>query len=74
MGGTKAQAFIRLGQRAYKEGEHNWPPIINLHEAEGYTFAKGRAELTPSFEQKLKSNIIPGLLELTRRYCAFQGL
>src|SRR6266849_4193743 len=68
MGGTKAQAFIALGQRAYREGEHNWPPIINLHEAQGYTFAKGKAELTPSFEQKLKSNIIPELLELTRRY------
>jgi len=68
MGGAKAQAFIALGQRAYREGEHSWPPIINLHEAQGYTFAKGRAELTPSFEQKLTTNIIPELLDLTRRY------
>jgi len=43
-------------------------PIINLHEAEGYTFEKGKAELTPSFEQKLKSTIIPQLAQLTDRY------
>jgi hypothetical protein len=68
MDATKVEAWIALGQRANKEGEHDWPPIINLHEAQGYAFAKGKAELTPSFEQKLKSDIIPQLLDLTRRY------
>ena len=43
-------------------------PIINLHEADGYTFARGKAELTPSFEGKLKGEIIPALLALTQQY------
>ena len=56
--------LIALGLR----GRHDWPPIISLREAEGYRFATGRAELTPAFEQNLKSVIIPKLLTETQKY------
>jgi flagellar motor protein MotB len=36
---------------------HDWPPIINLSEAGGYYFPVGSAELSPSFELKLKVKI-----------------
>jgi outer membrane protein OmpA-like peptidoglycan-associated protein len=55
---------IALGLR----GRHDWPPIISLREAEGYRFATGRAELTPAFEQNLKTVIIPKLLTETQKY------
>lgn len=51
-----------------KDATHDWPPIINLHEADGYFFEKGSAELKPLFEGKLKSIIIPELVQLTQRY------
>jgi outer membrane protein OmpA-like peptidoglycan-associated protein len=64
----KVAEWIELGQRMQREGEHDWPPVINLHEAEGYTFATGRADLTPIFEQKLKTIMIPKLVELIDQY------
>jgi hypothetical protein len=60
--------LIGLGQKAQKEGSHDWPPIINLHEADGYNFEKGSAELTAVFEGRLKSIIIPELVQLTQQY------
>jgi outer membrane protein OmpA-like peptidoglycan-associated protein len=65
---TKITVWIELGKQAQKTGEHDWPPIINLRETEGFTFATGRADLTPSFERRLKSEIVPQLLEFTARY------
>lgn len=64
----KVGRWIKLGKQVEAKGEHDWPPIINLREAEGYTFTRNRADLTPSFEEKLRSAIIPQLLELTARY------
>jgi flagellar motor protein MotB len=64
----KIQEWLVAGKQAGNTGEHDWPPIINLHETDGYTFAKGRADLTPSFEQKLKREIIPELLVDTRKF------
>jgi outer membrane protein OmpA-like peptidoglycan-associated protein len=49
-------------------GEHNWPPIISLSEADGYFFATGKAELSPGFERTLQAKIIPMLLELAAKY------
>jgi outer membrane protein OmpA-like peptidoglycan-associated protein len=49
-------------------GEHNWPPIITLSEADGYFFATGKAELAPDFERKLREEIIPLLNNLAKKY------
>jgi len=43
---------------------HNWPPIINLSEADGYFFAAGSAELTPGFAAALRGAVIDRLLQI----------
>ena len=65
---AKVEEWIAVGRQSQKEGEHDWPPIISLHEADGYTFAKGKADLSPSFEAKLKGEIIPKLVALTQKF------
>ncbi|WP_413992424.1 hypothetical protein ACMDCR_10205 [Labrys okinawensis] len=49
-------------------GEHDWPPIINLSEASGYSFAVGKADLTPSFQSKLKTSVIDQVADIVSRY------
>jgi flagellar motor protein MotB len=46
---------------------HAWPPIINLSEADEYTFKTGSAELTPSFEERLRS-LGPQIADIAARY------
>lgn len=43
-------------------GEHSWPPIIRLREADGEFFAVGRAEVSDGFGQKIKRDVIPTLV------------
>jgi hypothetical protein len=62
--------LIETGKEAERNGEHNWPPIINLSEAKGYFFASGHAELTDVFEQNLRDVIVPELLRLLVQYRA----
>ncbi len=47
---------------------HNWPPIINLSEADGYFFATRSAELRPDFEFKLRSAIVDRLIDIATSY------
>ena len=49
-------------------GEHDWPPIIRLSEADGYYFKLGSAELTPEFEQKLRDVVIPELVSIVEKF------
>lgn len=51
-----------------KSGGHQWPPIISLSEAGGYSFAVGSATLTPQFRDKIKGLVIERLLETARQY------
>jgi flagellar motor protein MotB len=65
-------ALIERGLAAEREGDrkdgHNWPPIINLSEAEGYFFATRRAELTADFETKLRTTVVDRLLEIAKTF------
>jgi len=54
----------RIQEVLRSRGEHNWPPIIRLREADGEFFALGRAELTDGFAQKIKREVIPELLKV----------
>ena len=38
---------------------NRWPPVFDLSEARGYSFASGRSELSLSFQRQLKRRIIP---------------
>lgn len=50
------------------KGQHDWPPIITLSDADGYNFNTGSAELSPAFEKRLKEEIIPRLTRLTKQH------
>jgi flagellar motor protein MotB len=60
--------LIERGLAAEKKGEHDWPPIINLSDAKGYSFEKGKAEPSAKFETELRTAIVPQLLDLAQRY------
>jgi outer membrane protein OmpA-like peptidoglycan-associated protein len=47
---------------------HNWPPIINLSEADGYFFAVGSAQLTPSFAAELRGGVTDRLLQIAGQF------
>lgn len=46
------------------------PPIIFLSEADGFSFASGSSEISPAFAEKLRVEVAPRLVELTRAYSA----
>lgn len=47
---------------------HEWPPIINLSEADKYSFRSGSAELSESFKQMLVDNIAPQIAGRATQY------
>jgi outer membrane protein OmpA-like peptidoglycan-associated protein len=47
---------------------HEWPPIINLSEADSYFFRSGSAELSPSFEEMLTANIAQQIADTASQY------
>lgn len=61
---SNAAANVRAG----KLGDHNWPPIISLSEADGYYFQVGRAELSPPFREKLGGDIVGLLKDMIQQY------
>lgn len=46
------------------------PPIIFLSEADGYSFASGSSQISAAFARKLRADVAPRLVELTRIYRA----
>jgi flagellar motor protein MotB len=49
-------------------GQHDWPPIINLSEADGYYFATGSADLTLDFEMALHTVVVARLLQIAESF------
>lgn len=41
----------------HNKSEHNWPPIITITEAQGYSFPTGSAAISLSFEELLRTKI-----------------
>lgn len=60
-----ASAAVRT--ESPRTGKHDWPPIINLSEAEGYYFETGSAELPPKFQAKL-SAVVEQLQKIVKDY------
>jgi outer membrane protein OmpA-like peptidoglycan-associated protein len=50
------------------QGEHNWPPIIRLREADQEFFAVGKAEITEGFARKIRQEVVPTLRKLLAEY------
>jgi outer membrane protein OmpA-like peptidoglycan-associated protein len=64
----RVRGLIEKGLASEKKGEHDWPPIINVSDAKDCFFETGKAELTPCFETRLRTAIVPQLLSLAERY------
>lgn len=60
--------LLKIGAEVKAKGEHNWPPIIRLSEADGYYFKTGSAELGEGFSRKLQTDIIPTLIRYVKEY------
>lgn len=53
-----------------EEPGHTWPPIIRLEEADGYSFPTGRNWISPEFAGKLRSEVLPQILQYAAEYDA----
>lgn len=53
-----------------EEPGHTWPPIIRLGEADGYSFPTGRNWISPEFAGKLRSEVLPQILQYADEYDA----
>lgn len=60
--------IIQKGLQAQSQVGHQWPPIIDLSEANGYYFKTGSAELSPKFHAELATKIPERITELIRQY------
>jgi flagellar motor protein MotB len=71
--GTPLSDLARLaaagrGSLGEGRGEHNWPPIISLSEAKGYSFAVGSAELSADFTRALRGEIAEQVASIVKSY------
>jgi flagellar motor protein MotB len=60
------KALIQKGLDAI--AGHQWPPIINLSEANGHYFKTGSAELAPDFRLELMTNVPERIIALIKQY------
>ncbi len=65
---VRAAEVGALAVAGSKTEGHKWPPIINLSEAGGYSFAVGSASLTPQFLDKIRGPVIERLIDIASRY------
>jgi flagellar motor protein MotB len=59
---------IQRGLAGTQTGGHQWPPIITLSEAGGYSFKSGSAELAPGFHDALLNKTPNEILEYIKKY------
>ncbi len=64
------QSRIRFqkGLDAKAAAGHQWPPIIDLSEANGHYFKTGSAELAPDFRSELMTTVPERITERIRQY------
>ena len=66
LGKNSIKQLIQKGLDA-KAG-HQWPPIIDLSEANGHYFKTGSAELAPDFHRELMTNVPERIIQLIQQY------
>jgi flagellar motor protein MotB len=59
---------IERGMAGPGPSGHQWPPIITLSEAGGYSFRSGSAELSPTFHDTLVNKTPGDILEYIKKY------
>ena len=66
--GNPLPTILDLLKSSTAAGEHSWPPIIRLGEADGYYFELGKASLTDKFRSRLTTSVIPKLVDTMEEY------
>ncbi len=61
---------LRKSGRGDDAGQHDWPPIIRLDEADGYSFRTNSSEVSPSFKSLLRQKVVPRILEISAQFDA----
>lgn len=56
------------GEKGLGPKGHQWPPIIKLSDAEGYSFTSGKAELLPKLEEVLTNKTPVEILGYIKQY------
>jgi outer membrane protein OmpA-like peptidoglycan-associated protein len=64
----KTDAAPGMLDRLLGRGTHDWPPIISLSEADGYSFGIGSAEISPEFRTLLSTAVVEQLVQISGRY------
>ncbi len=59
---------LRKSGRGDDTGQHDWPPIIRLDEADGYSFRTNSSEVSPSFKSLLQQKVVPRILEISAQF------
>lgn len=57
-------------ERGEDGDKRDWPPSIPLDEAAGYFFPTNSSEISPDFEKRLRQEIVPRILEISKQYNA----
>lgn len=61
--------LVRKARQAQGNSKpHEWPPIINLSETNGYFFRSGSAELSPGFLAALQGKLAGQIADIAARY------
>lgn len=65
-----ARAELARAGAGRGDGEHDWPPIISLTDAAGFSFATGQATIEGAFADRLRGSIAAVVAETVERYDA----
>ena len=69
--GNAEGSIEQLSERLRESEGHQWPPIIRLDEADGYSFKTNSSEVSSGFEQLLVSKVVPRIVDIGQRYEAY---
>ena len=47
---------------------HDWPPIIRLDEADGYSFRTNSSEISAAFARLLRTKVVPRIQDIAERF------
>jgi len=63
-------ALVDRGRAAgnSSRGEHDWPPIISLSEANGFSFEVASADVSPEFRRELEGGVADQVVSIVQQY------
>lgn len=64
----RLRALARANIPSKSDGQHDWPPIISLKEADKEFFSVGRAEVSAGLARKIQGEVVEKILDLVSKY------